>query len=333
MELNIPFRLFASCIPVRGASRSIICDLQRCDFQFIPNDLYDILHQYNGTCIADLLEKFETEHHETIVEYFQFLEENEFIFFSASQSNYLPLNLDSDDPCVIENAIIDYSAYNRMHLRDLIVQLQRLQCRALQIRFFEEVSGEEYRTLEGYLEGSSRMTFELIMKFDRNFQSSGYYAEICSLSNVASVIVHSSPFDRKEQVNLEYVSQEIKDEGHCGFISPYYFTVGIEFFGKSVSHNNCLHKKVGIDRAGNIKNCPAMNRNFGNVNVDRLEDIVRLSEFKSTWSLNKDSISVCKDCEFRYICSDCRVNVDDDRDERSKPLYCSYDPYTATWGE
>jgi len=41
---------------------------------------------------------------------------------------------------------------------------------------------------------------------------------------------------------------------------------------------------------------------------------------------------VCKDCEFRYVCTDCRAYRADAEDLYSKRARCSYDPYTATWG-
>jgi hypothetical protein len=53
--------------------------------------------------------------------------------------------------------------------------------------------------------------------------------------------------------------------------------------------------------------------------------------FKDAWSINKDEILVCRDCEFRYICSDCRVFIEDPHNIYSKPAKCKYDPYSATW--
>ena len=54
-------------------------------------------------------------------------------------------------------------------------------------------------------------------------------------------------------------------------------------------------------------------------------------EFKNYWTINKNQIKVCKDCEFRLICIDCRVFVDDDTDIYSKPKKCKYDPYQAVY--
>ncbi len=55
--------------------------------------------------------------------------------------------------------------------------------------------------------------------------------------------------------------------------------------------------------------------------------------FKKYWDINKDKIYVCKDCEFRYICTDCRAYVEDPEDILSKPLKCGYNPYTGEWSE
>ena len=52
---------------------------------------------------------------------------------------------------------------------------------------------------------------------------------------------------------------------------------------------------------------------------------------KNTGSINKDLIDVCKDCEFRYICTDCRAYIQDKNNIYSKPAKCNYDPYNAEW--
>jgi|AntRauTorckE5430_2_1112549.scaffolds.fasta_scaffold03484_7 hypothetical protein len=46
MNPQLYFQLFACCLPVKGSSRSVVCDIQRNDYQLIPNILYDILIDY-----------------------------------------------------------------------------------------------------------------------------------------------------------------------------------------------------------------------------------------------------------------------------------------------
>ena len=91
--------------------------------------------------------------------------------------------------------------------------------------------------------------------------------------------------------------------------------------------------KVSVDQNGNIKNCPSMKETFGNIKDTTLSEAIEKPGFKKYWDINKDKIHVCKDCEFRYICTDCRAYVEDPEDILSKPLKCGYNPYTGEWSE
>jgi hypothetical protein len=49
------------------------------------------------------------------------------------------------------------------------------------------------------------------------------------------------------------------------------------------------------------------------------------------WSITQDPVEICRDCEFRYVCTDCRAYTRRPGAPASKPAKCAYDPYTATW--
>lgn len=76
-----------------------------------------------------------------------------------------------------------------------------------------------------------------------------------------------------------------------------------------------------------------MSHNYGNVSNTLLQDALKHKDFKKYWNINKDRIDVCKDCEFRYICTDCRAYIEEPDNIYSKPLKCGYDPYTNQWQE
>ena len=90
--LDIPFRLFANCIPVKGVKRSTICDLQRGRFHIIPNSLYDILVNYEGVTLRYLSSQIDEGNQSVLEEYFKFLIEQEYIFFSEEE-NFPKLDL------------------------------------------------------------------------------------------------------------------------------------------------------------------------------------------------------------------------------------------------
>jgi SPASM domain peptide maturase of grasp-with-spasm system len=80
-----------------------------------------------------------------------------------------------------------------------------------------------------------------------------------------------------------------------------------------------------------------MPQSFGNIKDTTLEEALNHPDFKKYWNVTKDMIQVCKDCEFRHICTDCRAYTERTYFERdidlSKPLKCGYNPYTNEWAE
>ena len=126
---------------------------------------------------------------------------------------------------------------------------------------------------------------------------------------------------------------EITSSNHCGIISPDYFTINIKTFTEAQKHNTCLNRKISIDTEGYIRNCPSMKEHYGNIKDTTLQQALEHPDFKKYWFVNKDQISVCKDCEFRYICTDCRAYIENPEDMYSKPLKCGYNPYTCEWEE
>jgi len=57
------------------------------------------------------------------------------------------------------------------------------------------------------------------------------------------------------------------------------------------------------------------------------------SQFQTLWSITKDKVNKCKVCEFRMVCPDCRIFIEDPNDIYSAPLKCGYDPYTGLWND
>jgi hypothetical protein len=74
-----------------------------------------------------------------------------------------------------------------------------------------------------------------------------------------------------------------------------------------------------------------MSKSYGNIANTRLEDVIQLPEFQKLWFVKKDEIDVCKDCEFRYMCTDCRCFIKDPGNIYSQPAKCPYNPYICKW--
>lgn len=74
-----------------------------------------------------------------------------------------------------------------------------------------------------------------------------------------------------------------------------------------------------------------MSNSYGNINDIDISSVVDDPSFKNLWDIKKDDILICKSCEYRYVCTDCRAYVENPSDIFSKPLKCGYNPYTGEW--
>jgi len=135
----------------------------------------------------------------------------------------------------------------------------------------------------------------------------------------------------KNNVRIIETRQDIfSSNEQCGWVNESYFISDIEFYSESRNFNNCLNKKIAVDVNGSIKNCPYSNNTFGHIDELDLSTLLDNEEFLKLWSIKKDDIKVCQDCEFRYICSDCRYYTENG-DLFGKPIRCTYNPYKAEW--
>ncbi|WP_299122159.1 grasp-with-spasm system SPASM domain peptide maturase [uncultured Winogradskyella sp.] len=337
MVQNKTFKLFSNCIPVKGAKRSTICDLQRNEVKLIPNDLAEILIKYEGKAIGEIKVIYQNKYDSIIDEYFEFLLENEFIFFTNQPELFPKMSLDWEDPSVINNAIIDRDSNSNYDLYNILDQLDELNCRHIELRYFNSIELTEILDILKYLENAQSTIISVDVTMPYNESLRNLNDVIIKNKRLASFKIFNSLEDTftpplKENMGfIIYTKKQIKNSSCCGLISKDFFVVNTPLFTESVNHNSCLNHKVGIDVDGNIKNCPSMKKSFGNVLSQTLEECLNKKTFKKYWKVKKDNINICKDCEFRHICTDCRAFIEDPNDIYSKPLKCGYNPYTNEW--
>jgi len=334
---NKYLKLFADCIPVKGARRSTICDLKRGKFHFIPNDLYNLLSDFNGTKISVIFKFYGKENQRTVEKYFSFLLNAELIFFcNKKEMEFFPnLNLDWDIPSLIHNAIIDIDDESSHCFEKIFLELETISCQHIQLRSFSIKTIDYFEKTLNLVLSSRFRSFEIITNYHQSFTKSRIKTFCNNHRRVRLLVIHSSPhnqyFISKFGTQIKFITEKIFDESCCGIIIPNYFTANIALFSESQKFNTCLNRKVSFDKKGNIKNCPSMSNNFGKLDKSNLLKIINSSGFNALWNVNKSQIDVCKDCEFRHLCTDCRAYTVNPESKFSKPLKCKYDPYSTTW--
>jgi SPASM domain peptide maturase of grasp-with-spasm system len=334
------FRLFACCVPVRGARRSLICDLQRQTWRFIPNSLYEILTEHGGKGLAAIEEHYGHRHDAEIERYFAVLEEEDLGFWCDEPESFPPLDLGWEAPERITHAIVDVDARSAHDYSSIFAQLDDLGCKALQVRAFQPLPREEIeRLLLPTVRGRLR-SIELLLAHAADLTDE-WLTDLCRRHpRIGRITVHSTPAAAPaadtaqaagSTVRVERCIEAIDSPACCGCVDPSWFAPNLAAFLEAQRHNSCLNRKLAVDARGEIRNCPSLGRSFGNVREVSLHSAVLQRDFSALWEINKDQVEVCRDCEFRYICTDCRAYLSRPDDLYSKPAKCGYDPYAARW--
>lgn len=334
MKKNKVLLLFANCIFVKGVCRSTICDLQRNKYHLVPNSMGDVLQDLSNESFDQIKSKY-IDNLNVVEEYIQFIEENELGFWcEKSEKEFFPkLDLKWDYPAVISNAIIDIDRNSNHPFESIFKQLESLGCADIQMRFFDFFSLEEIASILDMLEGLKIQSIEILCKHDNSIKNEDFLSLVKKLPRIKKITIYDRMCDdviaKEDGILIISTKNRISSQSDCGNICPANFNTSLGFFSEAQTYNTCLNRKISIDIKGELCNCPSLNKRYGNVRNSLLKDVSDRSDFKEVYYLNKDQIEVCKECEFRYICIDCRAFLSDPENKNSKPSKCSYDPYTC----
>lgn len=328
------FRLFANCIPVKGATRSTICDLQRNTYRFIPTLFYEILAELQEQTIEAVKASYNHQYDQGIDHYLELLVKSEWGFWTDEPTRFPAINLQWSHSATITNAIIDINQQSNHKFEKIHKELDELGCKALELRIYHQIFPPQLHQILDAFQFSRLQFIALNLPYTSEWTEIAMKSLVEKYPRVQQMIFHTAPKDAVHQLsakvplNVVFTSAIIDSKYHCGIVNPMYFSPNLSHFTEAQKHNTCLNRKISIDQDGNIKNCPSMEKSYGNHRESSLKDAVQKKHFREVWSIHKDQITTCKDCEFRYICTDCRAYVED---IYSKPKKCGYNPYTAKW--
>lgn len=323
-------------MPVRGANRSVICDVQLQTIHYIPNSLYDILENHIGSSLDEIKKIYNNQYDDVINDYFNYLEDKECVFYTNTPERFPQMNLEWHYPHKISNAIIDYNSNSSYDVSHVLEELDKLKCKSIQLRFFSKVDKSFIISILKKIKDIKSIitSVEIIVKSNDWTSIEEIKKLFIDFPRLSGFNVHSAK--NKEIIRygnnfIAFTDQVIDSESHCGIISMNYFSINLKTFTESKHYNSCLNRKISICTNGDIKNCPSMDQIFGNVKNTSLPTAIEDKGFRKYWKVTKDSIEICKDCEFRYVCTDCRAYRENPENDYSKPLKCGYNPYTNKW--
>lgn len=329
---DLKIHLYPCCKIVEGATKDAIYDLQREAYYLIPHSLTMVLKECKGKTWAQVMQKYSFES-ETLEEYRAFLQKYDLCYSSdCNDVEIIDIENIYETPDIISNAIIDIDKCSSFDIENILLQLDELACENLEIRFFDEFALFYIKGMLEFVKGTSIRDLELLIKYTNEISIECLLNLHFSQARIRKITIYNSPGSKvgiynHEEITLIFIADNISDETCCGVINQWYLLPKTELYLESLNYNTCLHKKIAVDKRGNIKNCPSMEKSYGSIVDTMLIDVVTSFDFKKVWYIKKDDIEICKDCELRHMCQDCRAFISDENNILSKPSKCSYNPY------
>lgn len=338
--------LFSDCVPVEGAAASAIYDLTRGRISTFQSAYYPFFELFRRHRLGDLLDALSEDDRASFLEFLQFLVDNEYVCMMDDPSAFPGIPSSWEAPCVIQDAIIDVDAQHHDYGK-IVAELDALGCQHLQVRSYSRRFGaSSLAALAGLCHGTSIQTLQAILAHEPERSDDDYAAVVTNNRIVTGLSVHSADEDRRivvdrgargssaalTEVEIRFTTKALESHLDCGTITTRgLLAPSTPTFSELHHFNGCLNRKLSVDASGHVRNCPAMGTSFGHHADVSLSEVAAQAGFQQAWRARKDEIQVCRDCPYRYACTDCRAFLEDPDGEDGKPLKCGYDPYVDSW--
>lgn len=349
MNNNVFFVLVASCKVVRGAKRSLIIDYERGELFFISHEYHDLIEKMDRQQIDIVENEIDNESKKYFDEFLVFLKENEIGHFTDEIERFPLLSKTINDEYILLKDVIleiDAALFDKEKFQKLCHDLTSLRCQDFELRIFSNLCFEFLSEIIEILNDTDANCVEIHVKYNSEITMNDFHDFLEKSTIVSRIFVYSAPTAKIVSIKNEtehfpvplgeifFINYDFDQGNCCGIINE----DSLNFTSFYMHHlhekkNGCLDRKMSIDRYGNIKNCPSLRNTYGNIDTVSIKTVLENKKFRTFWDINKDQITICSVCEFRYNCTDCRAFLQDSDNLYSKPLKCGYDPYTCTWTE
>ncbi|MCK8522515.1 grasp-with-spasm system SPASM domain peptide maturase [Aquimarina sp. D1M17] len=329
------FLLFPTCIPVRGHANSLIMDLDNGAFIEIPNLLQEILSSdLKNNTIQQIKSIFKNKYDEGIDNYFQYLANNEYGFFTQNPAPFQKPEQIFYSPFKVISSILEYDQSSAYDIADVLSQLETLSCQIIQIRLYDFIAISQLSKLLDNIKESDIRIIEIMIPMNEQLVLEELKLFMINYPRVRLIIYNSQSKKRvviSENPKREIVySEHNLNKGSKEIYSIKSFTINHQMYYEALQYNTGLHRKVCIDTEGNIKNYLSHKKSYGNTIQDRIEDVINQNDFQKKYHIHNDMIEKCKDCQFRYMCLS-NSDVKFSNNSHHKIQSCNFDPYTNSW--
>lgn len=337
-ENNVLF-IYPFCKIIKGYARSAIYDLELNKLHSISNGVYAFIEASQGRSEKEIYALFYESDREAIGALISSLIEKRIVRFVDKEDyfRFLPMQNHPQRDSLLDNFVIDIDSDSDYDITQVLEKIHSFCLQAIQIRFLYPIHYKLFTAIVNIVYKTCIDSIEIVVPYTTIKDCEDLYKLFDDYQNITNMYIwdaESNNVEDYKQCRIIYMRNKINSSDSCGKISSDSFLCSKKFFLEAQDYNTCLARKCAIDKNGVIKNCPYISYGFGYIDettAEELQNIVQEVAFTKLFTIKKDDIQTCNVCEFCYACFDCRVFISEKENLHSKPLKCSYNPYTANW--
>lgn len=312
----------------KGHRRALLFHPVRKKIDLVPNSMADLLNTHTHFDPGQLVTEYGEHMKEILGEYEGFLQERGYLLNESIP--FGPVNQEWQSPHHISTSIVEITGSNADIFKQAVAQLGGLGCHTIEVRALEPVGLSTLSDLLSCIDQTRIKSILLILPFHPDYTVACMEAIVNAHLRISSIIISGSPGDGRYEFHrgatiILFSRKPFDPVLSCGVIRINNFD--FNKFKEARTHNSCLNRKISILADGTIKNCPSLLPAYGNIRARSLKEVIADPDFLFYWTIRKDQVKKCRDCEFRLFCYDCRAFLENPEDVYSKPLKCGYDPY------
>lgn len=324
--INKKFKLFQCCIAVKGIKSGVIIDFQRKKFYKVPNQILELIEEYENKGIYELFKDFK-ESKNTLKKYIYFFLENELIIISDNLHSFPKINNKFNKPFSLDTITIEIENLEDYHKEFFKTKIDLLGISCLKIILHKEVT-EHLNMIFEYLQKTKIQDIALFVEYKKGIERK----IIKNNPRLGKVIFYNSRINKINK-NYHYDTLDLKNVLHKKISGINDFILDLNFYIESISFNSNFNRSLYIDKFGNIQKHILDDLKYGKIYDKSIESVLEEVTIVDFWNITKDKIKVCKDCEFRFICPDGRLPEINNTNEKNFKLesFCKYNPYENKW--
>lgn len=316
--------LFADCKVVQGYGRSVILDLTRARYDYIPNHLAELLTQFHRQPLRSVFDFYGEENADTIDSYLDFLQTNEYIFLAEESELdlYPPMSDEWAEPAQVISATVHLQALDFPSAAALLSELENAGCRALFIHSQAPATTAQLSRIAQLLQSSS-FEAELVLPYSdslndaalTNYQQHTKIRQL-TLFNAPATETHGN-------VQLQTGGFAFTRKAHI--VNP-----GHRFYTESLHYNAYLNRKLFVDAEGRVSPHHSSTEVFGHLD-EGLAELLQKPQWNQLFTASKQKTDICRQCEYRNHCFDARLPQQRSANEWFHTTDCGYNPYINKW--